>query len=137
MRALPTTDAEPPEKYVETDPLYRKGLEAAAAYDSAGGDQRRWKLLTVFGYGLLMIVEHWVRQGLQLGAVLFSATTVLMGMLETQHPLGRFGLVVAGLVGAALALVFMRPHWSWRWQYFVPAVVVGADALLMILWNQI
>ncbi|MGW0328366.1 hypothetical protein [Nocardia sp. NPDC003183] len=119
----------------EADPLYRKGLEAAA-YDDADSGQRRKKLAPVLGYGLAMVVAHWVREALQQGAVLFSVIVAAFGVFDTENPAWRFGLVAAGGAGAALVFIVLRSRWSWPWQYFVPVVVLGADALLLVLWNQ-
>ncbi|MFD6391855.1 hypothetical protein [Nocardia sp. NPDC060259] len=124
------------EEVRKTDPLYRRGLEAAAAYDDAETGQRRKKLLVVFGYGLAMIVEHWIRQGLQQGALLFSVIVAAFGVFGTETSAWRFGLVAAGVAGVALVFVVLRSRWGLLWQHFVPAAVLGADALLLILWNQ-
>ncbi|WP_040801317.1 hypothetical protein [Nocardia higoensis] len=120
----------------KADPLLDRALSAAADYDDADTDQRGMKRARVLVYGLAMVVEQWVRDALWQGAILFSVIVALFGVLDTESPAWRFGLVVAGGAGAVLVFVVLRSRWSWQWQYSVPTVVLGADALLLVLWNQ-
>ncbi|HEY2766309.1 MAG TPA: hypothetical protein VGJ13_20210 [Pseudonocardiaceae bacterium] len=125
-----------PEPTDEDGPLFRAAYRRADAVDRAAAPPERRKAWVGFlPAALAALAEGFLRESLIIGAILFSAIVLVIGV-TSGNPAWLVACVAAGVAGIVLVLIAVRRHWAFGRQWAVILGVLVLQCVLMIAFWQ-